>query len=1030
MVRKYERARRSVIEQVKDATDFPALVEETTGPLRRRPSGQPVMVHCPLHADDRTPSLAVYGDHAHCFGCGWHGDCFDWVGQRDGVDFRTALQELAHRAGVPLPSLTPQEQKELQRRREYQGALGVAARHFARRLQESPPALDYARGRAWSNDAIAAELLGCADGSPLPNLENERAQRVAGALNRWAGKVGGALIYAHQDRGRVVYLAARSLESKHHFNPPADLAGPKRPYLNVPYSASAQAVVIVEGQGDALTLCGWEIPAIALAGSGLTGDVAARLQHHVEQGATIYVVPDADGKTRVEELVEPAGPLLHLVTLPDSVPDTNAYAQDGADAEDFRRLLDNAPTWLDLRIKDAAQAQGTTRDRAIENLFPLLAQLPPITLARYKRCVTEALEEIGARDFDRLLKDARASIAAECCNGCGADPARYVIEGGQHCLVRHGRNGERRAEPLSNFTAQVIEDVGRDDGAEVQRQFTIVGQLQDGRPLPTIQVDAAKFTVLNWVNDTWGVQPVIRAGWRTRDQLREAIQLHSTGARSSHVYTHTGWREIGGRRVYLHARGALGMEGVAVELSRELARYSLPALPHDVTGVTEAMQASLRFLDLAPDTVTVPLWAAVFLAPLTEIVSLDSIPWLYGTTGALKSTIAALALCHYGAFTWRDLPATWASTPNSLEMTCFQAKDVLLVIDDFAPQSDPHQARKMEGNASRIVRSVGNRSGRGRLRSDLSQHPVHSPRGLVISTGEQVPGGQSIAARMYTIEIRPGDVDLEQLTAAQEESSRYPYALAGYLLWVADQWDHLVQYLPQKRTQQRAQLLAEMDDDHLRIPDALTTLYLGLDLGLAYAVEVQALTEAEATAWRERGWTALKAGAEAQARSVEQERPTVCFLEVLGSLLAQGRVRLEAQDGRGVTIGGGAVGSELLGWYDTEFVYLLPGASYNRVARFLRDEGARFPVKETTLRKHLAEEGYLLRHHKQEGGREVNRSTDTVRIGDDTPRTLWLYRAKVENFFAFPPVKSGNNGNNGNSDDNDDDDIPFDGSTR
>ena len=39
MVRKYERARRSVIEQAKDATDFPALVEETTGPLRRRPSG-------------------------------------------------------------------------------------------------------------------------------------------------------------------------------------------------------------------------------------------------------------------------------------------------------------------------------------------------------------------------------------------------------------------------------------------------------------------------------------------------------------------------------------------------------------------------------------------------------------------------------------------------------------------------------------------------------------------------------------------------------------------------------------------------------------------------------------------------------------------------------------------------------------------------------------------------------------------------------------------------------------------------------
>jgi DNA primase len=93
MVRKYERARRSIVKQVKDATDFPPLVEETTGPLHRRPGGQPAMVHCPWHADDRTPSLAVYGDHAHCFGCGWHGDCFDRVRHRDGVDSRTGLQD-------------------------------------------------------------------------------------------------------------------------------------------------------------------------------------------------------------------------------------------------------------------------------------------------------------------------------------------------------------------------------------------------------------------------------------------------------------------------------------------------------------------------------------------------------------------------------------------------------------------------------------------------------------------------------------------------------------------------------------------------------------------------------------------------------------------------------------------------------------------------------------------------------------------------------------------------------------------------
>jgi hypothetical protein len=555
--------------------------------------------------------------------------------------------------------------------------------------------------------------------------------------------------------------------------------------------------------------------------------------------------------------------------------------------------------------------------------------------------------------------------------------------------MRYGRDGGQYAEPLCNFTAQVIADVAHDDGEDVTRQFTIAGRLEDGRGLPTVQVDAPKFNAMGWVNDVWGIQAVVRAGWRTRDQLREAIQLRSAGAESRWVYTHTGWREIDGRWAYLHAGGALGVEGVTVELDRELANYRLPSVPQDVG---DAVRASLRFLEIAPLAVTVPLWAAVHLAPLTELIYPAFVIWLYGVTGTLKSTMAALALSHYGTFTDKDL-FLWTDTANRLEKTCFLAKDAMLVIDDFAPVSDPYKAREMERNAARIVRNVGNRGGRGRLASDLSLRTIYRPRGLVVSTGEQVPDGQSITARMYTIEMSPGDVDLQRLTAAQAEAQRYPHALGGYLSWLAGQWHHLQETVPQARVEQRRRLLAEMTGSHLRIPDVLATLYLGFDLGLTHAVKVGALTESEAETWRERGWEALKAGAEAQAQRVERERPTVRFLEVLGDLLAQGRARLEARDGE-ARIGGEAVGSELLGWYDEDCVYLLAGAAYNRASRFLRDEGGHFPVKERTLRRHLDEEGYLLR----EGG---GRYTDVVWIPSrqKSERVLRLDRARVQPFI-------------------------------
>lgn len=403
---------RDVIETIREAIDFRTLVEETTGSLPRRPDGRPAMILCPWH-DDTTPSLAVYGDHAHCFGCGWHGGAFDWLMRRDNLDFRQALEILARKASIALRPLTQEEQQAARERRDYEDALAVAARHFAERLQKTSQALEHARQRAWSDEAIRAEGVGYADGGSLPALGNPQAQAVVEALNRWAGKVGGALVYVHHEGGRVVYLAGRSLQGKGHYNPPNDIAGPRPPYLNAVYSPRVSKLVIVEGQACAITLGDWGIPALALAGSGSTGGLAGRLKRHVERGATICVAPDADGNTDVVGLVEVVGPLLCVVSLPDSAGDVNAWGQQGATAEDFRALLDEAPCWLDLQIEGAAKARGAARDRAIEALLPLLLQLPPITLARYKGRVTNALEGIGAREFDRLLKAAQQTQADE-----------------------------------------------------------------------------------------------------------------------------------------------------------------------------------------------------------------------------------------------------------------------------------------------------------------------------------------------------------------------------------------------------------------------------------------------------------------------------------------------------------------------------------------------------------------------------------------------------------------------------------------
>jgi DNA primase len=55
-------------------------------------------VRCPFHAD-KTPSMKVYADNVHCFGCGWHGDSLDIYAKANNLTLQEAIRYLRHQAG-------------------------------------------------------------------------------------------------------------------------------------------------------------------------------------------------------------------------------------------------------------------------------------------------------------------------------------------------------------------------------------------------------------------------------------------------------------------------------------------------------------------------------------------------------------------------------------------------------------------------------------------------------------------------------------------------------------------------------------------------------------------------------------------------------------------------------------------------------------------------------------------------------------------------------------------------------------------
>ena len=94
------------VTEVREISDIVELVSHY---VQLKKAGRSYKGLCPFHAE-KTPSFVVFPEsqHWHCFGaCGEGGDVFTFVMKQEGWDFRTALEELARRAGVELQPHTP-----------------------------------------------------------------------------------------------------------------------------------------------------------------------------------------------------------------------------------------------------------------------------------------------------------------------------------------------------------------------------------------------------------------------------------------------------------------------------------------------------------------------------------------------------------------------------------------------------------------------------------------------------------------------------------------------------------------------------------------------------------------------------------------------------------------------------------------------------------------------------------------------------------------------------------------------------------
>ena len=89
------------IDQVLDRTDIVDVVDRR---VKLKKAGKNYSACCPFH-QEKTPSFSVNPDKQfyYCFGCGAGGNALGFIMECERMDFREAIELLAHSAGIEMP---------------------------------------------------------------------------------------------------------------------------------------------------------------------------------------------------------------------------------------------------------------------------------------------------------------------------------------------------------------------------------------------------------------------------------------------------------------------------------------------------------------------------------------------------------------------------------------------------------------------------------------------------------------------------------------------------------------------------------------------------------------------------------------------------------------------------------------------------------------------------------------------------------------------------------------------------------------
>lgn len=360
-----------IIEEVRQSNDIVDIISQYVHLTRK---GRNYFGLCPFH-NEKSPSFSVSPDRQifHCFGCGVGGNVYTFLMKIEGITFREALEQLAERANIQLPTLennadTAKEElkakvykvneftAELYHQNLYKPTAKIAQEYVKKRKMNRETLESYRIGYSGKFDELyrALKAQGFGEKEILESglvKKNDKGRYYDFYQNR-------LMIPICDVRGKVIAFGGRVLDDSKpkYINSPENVVYVKGRHLfglNLAKKDANKRLLIVEGYMDVISLHQRGITNVVGAlGTALTEQQGWLLRKTTEQ---VILGFDADGAgqtavARSMEILQKIGCDMRILQI-EGAKDPDEFILQFGEGR-FRLAMDNAISLVEFKVKN------------------------------------------------------------------------------------------------------------------------------------------------------------------------------------------------------------------------------------------------------------------------------------------------------------------------------------------------------------------------------------------------------------------------------------------------------------------------------------------------------------------------------------------------------------------------------------------------------------------------------------------------------------------------------------------------------